>query len=55
MSDQNSLRILGLAFAAVTAAVLATAGWVVNAHLAGELTLDPPQDVAEMSASASRQ
>jgi hypothetical protein len=54
MADQRRLRGLGLIFAGVTAAVIVTAGWVVAAHVTGQLSLDSRQPVAELSARSAR-
>lgn len=54
MADKTSLGIVGFILAGVTASVVIVAGWVVNDHLTGRLVLDPPQSVAEMSATRMR-
>lgn len=54
MADKNSLGVMGLIFAGVTAGVVVVAGWVVTGHLAGRLVLEPPHSVAEMSATRVR-
>jgi hypothetical protein len=54
MADKNSLGMVGLIFASVTAGVVMIAGWVVTSHLDGRLVLDPPQSVAEISATRMR-
>lgn len=40
MADRTSLGVVGLILAGVTAGVVVVAGWVVNAHLAGRLSLE---------------
>ena len=54
MADRSSLGMMGLIFAGVTASVVILAGWLVNAHVAGRLSLEPAQSVAELSATRVR-
>lgn len=54
MADKNSLGAVGWLLAGVTAGVFVIAGWVVNAHVAGQLVLEPPQSMAELSATRVR-
>ena len=54
MADRNSLGVVGLIMAGVTVAVVITAGWVVNAHVAGHMVLDSSHSVAELSGSRVR-
>ena len=54
MADNSSLRVVGLVLAAVTAAVILVAGWVVSAHVTGALALESPRAVTEMSAKSAR-
>jgi hypothetical protein len=54
MADKNSLGILGLVFAAITAAVMLTALVLVHGHVEGRLVLDGAQAVASMSATSVR-
>jgi hypothetical protein len=54
MPDKSSLRMLGLVFAGLTAAVIVTAAWLVNATVSGKLALKPAQSVSELSAISAR-
>jgi hypothetical protein len=54
MADKNSLDVMGLLLAGVTAGVFIIAGMLVNAHVAGRLVLEQPQSVAELSATRVR-
>jgi hypothetical protein len=54
MADKSSLGILGFVFAAITAAVMLTALFVVRSHVEGRLVLDSAQTVASMSATSVR-
>lgn len=53
MADRGSLRGLGFILAGVTAAVIVTAAWSVNAHLNAR-NADRPQAVTDMSAKSTR-
>jgi hypothetical protein len=54
MADRNSLRAVGLMFAALVAAVVSAAGWTVSAHLAGQISFEQADRVTEMSGAAVR-
>jgi hypothetical protein len=54
MADKNSLGLVGLIFAGITAGVVVLAGTLVNDHVQGRLVLEPPHAVAEISATRVR-
>jgi len=54
MADRGSLRGLGFILAGVTAAVIVTAAWSVNAHLTGARNAERPQPATDLSAKSTR-